>query len=104
MGCVGNEHIIICGNFNKITKRKPKNWIDTGYKMYVPYKFDWRDKVGKTECSCAMILECYRPYYGFSWSHHPECALMVAVEKRPQLMNLWQYQHLPQIPVADECE
>ena len=102
MGCLHNKSITICGNFNKITKRKPKNWIDTGYKMMIKYSFKWREKIGKVECTCNEVLECYQPWYGCNWYHSDDCALMQQLKKRPQLMNLWCYNHLPQIPTINE--
>lgn len=81
----------INGNFNKVTNRKPKNWIDSGYKIIVPYKFKWRHKIGKVECSCKVCEEHYQPYYGISWYHSQDCALLHYINSRPQLCNLMQY-------------
>lgn len=81
----------VVGNFNKITKRKPKNWTETGYKIIVPFKFKWRHKIGKVECDCKVCEEHYAPYYGFDWYHSKECALIKHIEKRPQILNLNQY-------------
>jgi hypothetical protein len=82
-------HII--GNFNKLTKRKPKNWIERGYKIIVPYKFKWRHRIGKVECDCKYCEEHYMPYLGIIWFHSKECALMRYIDARPQIQNLWQF-------------
>ena len=101
MGCLTNSDnsIWICGNFNPITKQKPENWHETGYKMMVDYPFPDREKIGKIECDCKQVLECFQAWYGYNWYHSDDCALIKAIEKRPQLINLWCYQHLPEIPV-----
>lgn len=83
--------IHISGNFNKITKRKPKNWIETGYKIVVPYQFKWREKIGKVTCDCTTCEEHYLPWYGTSWYHNDDCALMKYIDSRPQILNLNQY-------------
>ncbi len=82
----------ISGNFNKITKRKPKNWVERGYKIIVPYGFKWRDRIGKVECDCSVCEEHYQAYYGVDWFHSKDCALMKYINKRPQILNLRQYQ------------
>ena len=92
MGLIQFGNAIVMGNFNKLSKRKPKNWLHTGYKIIVPYKFEWRDKIGKVECDCKECEEHYMPYYGIDWYHSKDCALMKLIEKRPQILNLWQYQ------------
>lgn len=81
----------ISGNFVQQTIRKPKNWIDRGYKITVPYPFKWREKIGKVKCDCKMCEEHYAPYYGISWHHSKECALIKHINKRPQILNLNQY-------------
>ena len=83
--------IHICGNFNPVTKRKPRNWVSTGYKILVPYKFKWREKIGNVECDCKECEEHYQPFYGWSWVHLKDCALMKFIERRPQILNLSQY-------------
>ena len=89
------SEIHICGNFEPITAEKPADWIDKNYKILVPYKFDWRETIGKVTCDCAEILECYQVWYGWTWYHSDDCALMKKVKARPQLRNLWQYANLP---------
>ena len=83
--------IHISGNFNKLSKRKPKNWIDNGYKIIVPFDFKWRHKIGKVECDCKVCEEHYQPWYGVSWFHSKDCALMKYIDSRPQICNLTQY-------------
>lgn len=83
--------IHISGNFNKLSKRKPKNWIETGYKIIVPFRFKWREKIGKVECDCKNCEEHYAPYYGVDWYHSKDCVLMKHIDKRPQILNLNQY-------------
>lgn len=90
MGITG-QGFHISGNFNKLTKRKPRNWIDKGYRIIVPYKFKWRDKIGNTECDCKEIEEHFEAYYGASWYHNDECALIKKINARPQICNLQQY-------------
>lgn len=91
----------ISGNFRKLTKRKPKNWINVGYKIIVPFDFKWRHKVGKVECTCKECEEHYQPWYGTSWFHSKDCELIKHIEKRPQILNLnqywdWDYQMIAQ--------
>lgn len=81
----------ISGNFNPITKRKPKNWIERGYKIMVSYKFPWRTRIGGVECDCKECEEHFAPYYGFDWYHSKNCALMKYLDRHPQVLNLWQY-------------
>jgi hypothetical protein len=95
----------ISGNFCNITKRKPKDWIYNGYKIIVPYKFKWRHKIGKVECNCKVCEEHYQPWYGTSWFHSKDCALMEYINARPQICNLAQYyeKDLSLIAQTDEC-
>ena len=88
MSCLTNEHMSICGNFVKPTKTKPKNWIKRGYKIMIPYPFKWRTKLGRAECDCQQVEEHYQPWYGFSWFHVPECAVMKHLERYPGIRNL----------------
>lgn len=91
----------IHGNFAPITKKKPRDFMED-YKVFVPYPFNFREKIGGVECDCINVLECYMPYYGSDWYHEDRCALIQDTKKRPHLMNLWPYSHLPQIPVSQE--
>lgn len=101
MGCISNGKICITGNFAKVSKKKPKNWIDKDYKCMVPYKFKWREKIGKIECNCKEVLECYMPYYGFNWYHSNDCILMKLIKEKPQLMNLPVYASLPLLACSE---
>lgn len=94
MGCIGNGKVVIIGNFAPVTKNKPKD-PDADYKVMVPYRFEWREKIGSVECNCKEVLECYQAYYGWDWYHSDSCALVVLVKNKPQLLNLWCYSHLP---------
>jgi hypothetical protein len=98
MGAIYGDGIVIHGNFAKITKRKPKD-IDKDYKTMRPYFFKWREKIGKIECDCTEVLETYMPYYGCTWYHSDDCALMKQMKAKPHLWNLWRYQHLPGFPI-----
>jgi hypothetical protein len=91
MGTVVFNNAVVIGNFSKLSKRRPKNWIDKDYKILVPYKFKWRDKVGKVECDCKFCEEHHQPYYGFTWFHSQECSLMKYLKEKPQIGNLIQY-------------
>ncbi len=90
MGITGNG-FHISGNFAKLGRRKPKNWIEKGYKIIVPYKFKWREKIGKVKCTCKECEEHYAPYYGVDWHHSKDCELIKLIDKRPQILNLQQY-------------
>jgi hypothetical protein len=79
------------GNFNKLTNRKPKNWIYKGYKIIIAFPFKWRHKIGKVECDCKFCEEHYQPYKGVSWFHSQDCSLMKYINSRPQICNLNQY-------------
>ena len=81
----------ISGNFNPITKKKPRDWVNRGYKILVPYKFKWRDKIGKVECDCKECEEHYEAYKGVDWYHSKDCALMKYINSKPQVLNLIQY-------------
>lgn len=83
--------IYIIGNFNKLSKKKPKNWEKTGYKIIIPFPFKWRHKIGKVKCDCKFCEEHFKPWYGLSWFHSKDCALMRYIDKRPQICNLNQY-------------
>lgn len=92
------------GNFAKIRKKRPTGpgRFDKEYKAMTPYTMKWREKIGKVECDCVQMLETYMPWYGFSWFHSDECALMLLLKKRPQLNNLPCYQSLPLLAHSEE--
>jgi len=87
MGSIYGNGIHINGNFAKITKRKPKRW-DKDYKIIIPYPFKWRDKLGKVECDCKEVMESYQPYYGRTWTHSDDCAMMKHLRRYPGIANL----------------
>ena len=82
-------HVI--GNFNKLLRKKPKGWIENGYKIIVPFDFKWRERIGKVECDCKEVEEHFMPWYGTSWYHSPECAILKHLEAHPGIANLVQY-------------
>lgn len=91
MGLEIFNNVIICGNFAKVTKRRPRNWVDKDYKIIVPFRFGWRHKLGNVECNCNTCYEHYQPYYGYSWYHMEDCAILKHLEKHPGIANLNQY-------------
>jgi len=95
--------VSILGNFAPLTRGVPENhdFVEDEYKAVVPFKFKWRDRVGKVECTCTEVIESYMPYYGFHWQHTDGCALMRLVKEKPQLLNLHCYQHLPDIAFSE---
>ena len=89
MGCIDNGNITICGNFTKARRYKnmrPKNW-DRDYKAIVLFNFKWRDKKCGIECNCKEVIEAYQPWYGFSYYHSDECAIIQYYKKHPQRFN-----------------
>jgi len=71
--------ISICGGAPLLTEKRPENWLDIGYRIFVPFTFKWREKIGKFECNCKVVEEWYQPWYGFTWFHEKDCALMKQV-------------------------
>lgn len=90
MTCVPIEGGSICGNYARSTKRRPKNWIECGYKIVVPYRFKWRAKLGKATCTCTTVREHYQPYYGTTWYHADDCAIIRHLKRYPGIENfMW---------------
>jgi hypothetical protein len=89
MSCIVGEGFAICGNFAKLSKKKPTGY-DKAYKCIVPYSFKWRTKVGKVECTCKEVEEHYAPYYGFTWYHTEGCAILKHIKKYPGINNLFE--------------
>jgi len=90
MGSIEYGKVHILGNFEKPRRYKngrPKN-MDRDYKAIVPYDFEWREKLGKVECTCTECIECFMPYYGWDWYHMEDCAIMAHFRKYPQMANL----------------
>lgn len=93
-------HISFSAAALPIEKVKPEGF-DEPYRIMVPYKFKWRVKIGKVECDCKEVEECYQPWYGFDWYHSEACALMRLVKEKPQLKNLWCYQGIERIASSE---
>lgn len=92
MGVISNKEgtIFIHGNFAKVKKGRPKrNPYDKEYKAIVPFDFKWRAKLGRVTCDCKEVLECYQPYYGFTFYHSDECAIAKHLKKYPQMLNFF---------------
>lgn len=90
MTCIIGANISICGNFAKLSKKKPKTF-DKEYKCIVEYPFKWRAKLGKVECNCVECEEHFQPYYGWTWFHDKDCAIMNHLKKFPQIESLVSY-------------
>lgn len=90
MGCLPFGNGFICGNFNEVLPQKPENFgYDQDAKWMEPYPPKWKRRViGKTTCDCKQIETHFQPWYGYSWYHSNDCALMKRVEARPGLLNL----------------
>ena len=84
----------ICGGREPLTKTKPKDWVNTGYTIQVPYFFKWRIKIGKLTCDCKKVLKNYQPWYGFTFYHSDNCVLMRHLKSKPWLENLPCYSNL----------
>jgi hypothetical protein len=94
MGLISNGKVTIIGNFEKPKRYKhgrPKDAFDRDYKAIIPYDFEWRATLGKVTCDCTECIEAYQPYYGFTWYHMPECAILKHYNKHPQMANLGIY-------------
>jgi hypothetical protein len=89
------------GQFSNRTKGKVDYENPQGYETMIPFDFKWREKIGKVECDCKEVREIYAPYYGWTWEHSDDCALIKQLEKKPQLGNLWCYQSLPIIAQSE---
>lgn len=88
MMCQLYNGIAICGGTPALSKKRPENWIDTGYTIVKPFDFKWRAKLGRATCDCKEIIESYQPYYGFTWRHSKECAIIKHIKKYPGIQNL----------------
>jgi len=101
MGCIDYGGLVIMGNFAKLLKERPKNfnWAEDEDKWLRPYFLKWREKIGKVKCDCVEVEEHYMPYYGFTFYHNKDCALMKQLRDKPHLKNLWCYHHLPALPI-----
>lgn len=88
MGMIGNDKIVLCGNFVKVQKKRPKDWAERDSKWIEPYNLKWRAKIGKVECDCKEIEYTFQPYYGFTLYHMSDCALGKHLKKYPGIYNL----------------
>lgn len=97
MGSISNGKVHIIGNFEKPKRYNtkdgypPGDWFERDFKAIVPYDFEWRATLGKVECDCKEMIASYMPYYGFTWLHMPECAILKHYNKYPQMANLGIY-------------
>lgn len=103
MSALDTGGVLIHGNFSDLLPEPPtgQDRFDSEYRALVDYRFDWRDKVGQTVCTCVQVEEWYQPYYGWTWYHTDGCALMKRIKERPGLMNLPCFQHLPVIAASE---
>ena len=94
----------ICGNFAKLLKEKPKDfdYMEDSGKWLEPYPKELeRIRIGKSTCDCVEIETHYAPYYGFTWYHNKECAIIKRVEERPGLVNLWCFENYKTIGYSE---
>lgn len=106
MGCLSDDEgtIFVCGNFAELLPEKPKDFdYESDAKWLEPWPKEWPDRVtiGKTTCDCKQIETHYAPWYGFTWYHNKECALIKRVEERPGLKNLWCFENVELIGYSD---
>lgn len=87
MGCICGNGFALTANFAKLTTKRPKDFMKD-YKIIVPYPFKWRDKIGKVICDCKEVEESYMPYYGRTWTHSEDCAMMKHLRRYPGIANL----------------
>lgn len=79
----------ICGGAPPLGTVKT-NDIDQPYHVLVRYPFTWRVKLGKVECDCEWVREWYQPWYGTTWLHSDDCAIMKHYRRWPQMENfMW---------------
>lgn len=103
MGCIDGGGIVICGNFAEVLPEEPKNFdYMSDAKWLEPYPKKWeRIKIGKTTCDCKKIETHFQPWYGFTWYHSKDCALIKRVKERPQLRNLWCFENVEVIGYSE---
>ena len=86
------ETLNICGGTRHLPllRGRPKNLgIDDSYKAIVPFDFKWRAKLGKVVCDCKEMVESFQPWYGFTFFHSDECAIVKHIERYPQMQNFF---------------
>ena len=105
MSCNFSEDgtMVVCGNFAEVLPEKPKDFdYQDNAKWLEPFPKDWeRIKIGKTTCDCKQMETHYAPWYGFTWLHSDECALVKRVEAHPQLKNLWCFEDVKTIGYSE---
>jgi len=103
MGCKFFEGGIMCGNFAEVLPEKPKDFdYESDAKWLEPYPKEMeRIRIGKTTCDCKQIETHYAPWYGYSWFHVKDCALLKRVKERPQLLNLPAFYNVECIGYSD---
>lgn len=103
MGLIDYGGLVVCGNFSEVLPEKPKDFdYMSDSKWLEPYPEKWeRITIGKTTCDCVQIETHYAPYYGFTWLHSKECALIKRVEAKPQLRNLWCFDNVETIGCSE---
>ena len=82
-----NVYIDLHADIKRYKNGKPKDWFDRDWKAIIPYPFKWRAKLGKVECDCVEVVQAYQPWYGSTWYHSDECAIMKHYNKYPQMGN-----------------
>lgn len=105
MSCDFSEDgtMVVCGNFAEVLPEKPKDFdYERDAKWLEDYPKDLeRIKIGKTTCDCKKIETHYAPWYGYSWFHSEDCALLKRVKERPQLLNLPAFDNVECIGYSD---
>lgn len=92
----------ICGGRPALTTEKPKDWIDRGYNIVIPYPFgDYRETLGKVTCDCTQLYESFQPWYGTDYWHMDDCAIGKHLKRFPGIANLVDY-HFPRFPQYEE--
>jgi len=97
--------MVVCGNFAEVQPEKPKDFdYMSSAKWLEPFPKEWQNdriKIGKTTCDCKQIETHYAPYYGHTWYHSKECALIKRVEQTPGLRNLWCFENVELIGYSE---
>lgn len=91
MGLLKYGKVLIHGNFEQARRYKngrPRDWINRDYRAIVPFKFTWRVKWCGVKCDCTEVIESYQPYFGYRWSHMPDCALLKHYKMHPGWANV----------------
>ncbi|KKC33304.1 hypothetical protein WH91_09775 [Devosia psychrophila] len=90
MTCIHSNELYLCGNFRPYAVGRPKNWIDMGYKMIVPFKFQSRDKLRKATYTCTEVKEYYQPCYVTHGITVMSARFAKHLERHPDIQNfMW---------------